>query len=139
LDNVVGEQPKKVLGELGGFKRNGESAWGRKGKSKSKTHNVGAVAAAELVHAVRGRAGAADAPGVARVAGSADVAGLEEVVGALGRWVGECHGSGHQGQEWEAGEGELHFRVWFGGRVDYRSCRDCWIVWIWWQWEVMMM
>jgi hypothetical protein len=80
LDNVVGEQPKKVLGELGGFKRNGESAWGRKGKSKSKTHNVGAVAAAELVHAVRGRAGAADAPGVARVAGSADVAGLEEVL-----------------------------------------------------------
>lgn len=49
------------------------------------THDVGAVTAAKLVHAVRGRAGAADAPGVAWVAGSTDVAGLEEVVGALGR------------------------------------------------------
>lgn len=91
------------------------------------------------MHAVRGRAGAADAPGVARVAGSADVAGLEEVVGALGRWVG-CHQrSGQESQEGEAGEGELHFRVWFGGRVDCRSCRDCWIIWTGGSREVMVM
>jgi hypothetical protein len=36
LDNVVGEQQKKVLGELGGFKTNGESVWRRNGDPNRK-------------------------------------------------------------------------------------------------------
>jgi hypothetical protein len=64
--------------------RNGESI---------RTHDVGAVTAAELVHAVRGRARAADAPGVGFVAGAADVAGFEGE--GFGGWVGEGRGGGH--------------------------------------------
>ena len=86
----------------------------RKTKFSSRTHNVRAIAAAELVHAVGRRAAAADAPGVRRIAGSADVAGEE---GAFGGWAG-CYRGGHEGregEEGEAGEGELYVGWLVGG------------------------